>query len=429
MRTPISLMNQGIDFLLKHKRIFIWGVAIFFIVMGVVALFRGGIGSPPRRTDLTVFLRGAEAIQSGEHLYNVTNARGWNYMYLPLLAILLTPFTQLPLLVNTGIWYILSIASLIGMFYLSARLVQDRRVGRRATLLAALFFLPPLLEVMTRGQIDGIISFFAIAVLSLYLNKKVVWAGILLSFVVALKISPLAPLLVLFIVKREWKMCIAFFLGLFFFVWVYPTVCLGADRNWVLLTQWDSIMNSAVSNLGYKSPLWTQLVSPFAEDNQSLYAVFTRWFWPSEAGLIGHSNIFIKWGVRIGGGVMLAGLAFVSRWKSFPSDRKQIVLEFSLFTVLMFFVSPVASLHHYIILYVMFLATFLYLEELPQRSGAYQSLMWGAIIAFLSFFLGWCFRQPFGYWGFPVIGTFVYWGVLFVFLVKNSFRARLFLAK
>ena len=279
---------------------------------------------------------------------------------------------------------------------------------------AALFCIPPLLEVLvSRAQIDMMIVFLAVAVLYLYVNGKSVWAALALAFAVVLKVSPLAALFMFFIVKREWKLCAAFCLGGIFFALVFPSFVLGAERNWFFLTEWNRIMGHAVSETGYHSHIWEELMNPFATDNLSLYAVFTRWSWPSEAVLIANSNFLIRWGVRAFGVVALLALSFFSRGKT---DQKRTILEYSLFSFLMIFISPVSSLHHFIFLFPMFFAAFLYLDDLPQGSFAYRSLSWGAVIAAVTYILGLAARDPFCAWGLPILGTLVFWCVLLVFL-------------
>ncbi|MFC1576284.1 glycosyltransferase family 87 protein [Candidatus Omnitrophota bacterium] len=421
MRTPISLLGQLVDFLLQRKRLLICLVVVFFVFVGISTLCRGGIGPPPRRTDLTVFLRAAEAIQSGENIYLVTNARGWYYVYMPLLAILITPFTKLPLLVDTFLWYMLSVAAVCGTVFLSARLARDRSSGMRAAIIAALFCVPSFLETLTRGQVGVISVFLAIAVLYLYVRGRTIWAGILFAFAVVLKVSPLAPLIVLFLVKREWKMCAAVCLGFFFFALVFPSLVLGAEQNWFFLTEWNRILSHAVSETGHTSHLWNQLMTPFASDNQSLYAVFTRWAWPSEAALESHTNFWLRWGVSAFGAAALLALAFISRRKRSQISQERLVLEYALFPTLAILVSPVTEIHHYTIFFVLFLPTFLYLDELPRNSVFYQSLMWSAIIAAVTQILG--YVEPFDHLGFPVIGALVFWCVLLVFLARSSLKA------
>ena len=418
MKTPISLLYQGIDFILKRKWLLILAVVTFLVIIGISTLCRGGIGPPPRRTDLTVFLRAAEAVQSGEHIYLVANARGWHYVYLPLLAILLAPFAKLPLLVNTSMWYLLSVAAFVGTILLSAHLTQDRSTGMRIAFVSALFCVPSFVESMTRGQLGVIGIFLAVAVLFLYAREKLVWAGLLFAFSVTLKVSPMAPLIVLFLVKREWKMCLAIFIGLVLFVLLFPSIVLGPEQNWFFLTEWNRILTHAVSDAGYKSHLWTQLITPFASDNQSLYAVITRWAWPSEGALMGSTNMLIRWGVRGFGAILLAMLAFVSRRRRQEISQNRLILEYSLFPMLMLLVSPVAEIHHFTMLFIMFLAALFYLEEMPANTASYQVLMWSVIFGAVTHILG--YVEPFDEWGVPAIGALIFWCVLFVFLARDG---------
>ena len=418
MGTPYSLLSQLLDFFLRRKKLCIFLVVVFFAIIGISTLCRGGIGPPPRRTDLTVFLRAAEAIRSGESIYLVTNARGWYYVYTPLLAILLVPFARLPLLANSFMWYMLSVGSLCGSVILSARLAPERSTGMRAAVLAGLLCIPSLVESMTRGQLGVMTVFLAIAILYLYVREHVIWAGLILAFSVVLKVSPLAVLIVFFLVKREWKLVASFFLGLVFFAWVLPSIVIGSDQNWFYLTEWHRILSHAASDAGYQSHIWSQLVTPFDQDNQSLYTILTRWVWSSEADFITYGNFWVRWSTRTFGALALASLAFLSRHKKAQISQQRLVLEYSLFPMLMLLVSPVSEIHHYTMLFLLFVPSFFYLDELPPNSLAYQSLMWGALIAAITHILG--YVDPCHKWGIPTVGAFIFWGVLFLFLVRTS---------
>jgi len=418
MIAPISFFSHVIDFILRRKRLFIFLVVVFFIVIGISTLCRGGIGPPPRRTDITVFLRAAEVVRSGESIYVVTNDRGWHYVYMPLLAVLLIPFTRLGLLLNTCLWYTLSVAALCGTVLLSAQLAQDRLKGKRAAVMAIIFCMPSLVESMTRGQTGVMSVFLAIAILYLYTRGLAVWAGVLLAFSIVLKVSPLALLVVFFLAKREWKILAAALLGTLFFAWAFPSFVIGADRNWLLLKEWIYIMTHAVSGAGNESRIWKELVIPLAQDNQSLYAVFTRWVCPTETAFATHNDFWIKWGVRIFGVVALSIAAFISRRGKSKLSPKRLMLEYSLFLVLMLLISPVSETHHYTILFALFLPVFLYLDELPRNSASYQCLMWGSLIAGFTQILN--YVSPFDIWGFPTIGVFIFWCVSFVFLARSK---------
>lgn len=420
MRTPYSLLSQLLDFFLKYKKLCVFLVTLFFVILGISALARGGYGPPPRRTDLTVFLRAAEAIQAGEHIYLITNARGWYYVYTPLLAILLTPFTKLPLMLNSFLWYMLSVVSLCGSVILSARLAKKPSDGMRDATLAALFCVPAIVETMCRGQLGVMSVFLAVAILYLYVRNRVVWAGLLFAFSVVIKFSPLAPLVVLFLVKREWKFCIAAALGFFFFAFIFPSIAIGWEQNWFFLGEMNRILGQAVSDTGHQTLIWEQLATPFAPDNQSIYAAATRWVWPSEEVMITYGNVGVRWASRAFGAFALAGLAFICRKKKSQISTRRLLLEYSLFPMLMLIISPVSETHHFAMLFLLFVPTFFYLDELPKNSLAYQSLMWGFLIAAITHIIG--YIPPLDHWGVAAVGSLAFWFILFVFLVQISFR-------
>lgn len=414
---PVCLLSRAVDLLLRHKRLFISIAVIFFVVVGISALCRGGIGPPPRRTDLTVFLRAAEAILSGEDIYIVTNERGWNYVYPPLLAILLTPFARLPLLLNTSLWYALSAAALCGSVFLSARLAGNRTGGMRAAVMAALFCMPTLVESMTRGQVGVMSVFLTIAILYMYMRGWAVWTGLLFAFSVILKPSPFALIIVFFLARREWKICAAALSGIFFFGWIFPAIAIGAGRNWLFLKEWSRILGYAAVGTGEGVRLWSQLATPLAWDNQSLTAIFTRWAWPTETALAAHGNSAIRLGVNVFGAAALLSLVLVNgRKRNGPRRQKQTMLEYSLFPALMLLISPVSEIHHFTTFFALFLPVFFYLDELPRNSALFYSLTWGGFIAGVTQILG--YVKPLNQWGLPAIGALLFWCVSFALLLR-----------
>jgi hypothetical protein len=288
----------------------------------------------------------------------------------------------------------------------------------RDAVMAALFCMPSLIESMTRGQTGVTGIFLAIAVLYLYIRGLTIWTGILFGFSVVLKASPLAPVIVLFLVKREWRTVISAMLSIFFFVWIFPSIVMGADRNLSLLTYWHNVLTEAAHNPGHRNLVWSELATPLSWDNQSLYAVLTRWTRPTETALAAHGDLWTRWGVRLFGAIALFFLAFVARRGREGLSQKRIMLEYSLFLVLMLLVSPVSETHHYTTLFVLFFPVFLYLDELPRNSISYQLLMWGSLIAGLTQILG--YIPPLGLWGLPMIGALLFWCVSFALLVRKG---------
>ena len=149
LRSPSQLLFIALNFLFKHKKIFAVLLIAGTIALGCSVIHRSK--RVPPRTDFSVFIRAAEAIKSGESVYQISNSRSWRYVYFPLLAILLVPFIHLPFLVNAGLWYALSVAAFLGTFQLAVRFFPNPRDGLLAAGSAIVMSLPTFFDTFTRG--------------------------------------------------------------------------------------------------------------------------------------------------------------------------------------------------------------------------------------------------------------------------------------
>ena len=76
------------------------------------------------RTDFTVYTAAGAACFDGRDPYAVTNARGWGYLYPPLLAILVAPLATLDPEWQVTVWFFVSLLLLWGCYRESALLVD-----------------------------------------------------------------------------------------------------------------------------------------------------------------------------------------------------------------------------------------------------------------------------------------------------------------
>ena len=383
--------------------------------VGISTFYRGAI-SPRQRTDLTVYLKAGEMVAEGRayHIYGVENVRHWHYVYPPLLAILVAPVSKWPLGVTVALAYLLSLVCLAGTVMLSRRFPEDARPAPWQIALAMIFCLPMLLNTLTRGQFGIITLFFTAAVFYSYLKQLKILTGLLLALAVALKISPLAFLVFFFLVKREWKILVSTALGFFLFLFLLPSLAVGFQQNLELLKIWRGLMSISQSDTAYQHYLWGELFTPFAEDNQSLYAIVTRFAWPSEAQFIGHSNALIRF-TTSGLGILLLALPFIKKRKALPiptQDPLRSLAEFSLFPMLMLFTSPVTQIHHYTVTYFLFLAALMLMDRNPRGFWTSKCLGFSLWICALSLTLGMIFSAA-GYWGVPLWGSMFLWFAVF----------------
>lgn len=415
-------IQKFIEFFLKRKWLGILVLAVFFSAVGVSTVYRGSL-SHKQRTDLTVYLKAAEMIQIGRanHLYGIETSRHWHYVYTPLLAILLVPFVQFPLVFNVLLSYLFSVGALLGVLILSRSFSEKSTEAPWQIALSGIFCLPLFLNTFSRGQLGIGMLFLAVLVFLFYLKNRKLLAGVVLGFAISIKISPLALALLFFFFKKEWKVLIGAMLSLLLFIFIFPSMVLGMQQNWILLKTWHGLMSKGSLDQAYKNYLWSELFTPFAGDNQSLYAVITRIFCPSEAAFIGKSNAFLRSCTSVTGVLLLLAL-FIKRLPSKPvreQARTSLFTEYSLFLTLMLFISPVSQIHHYTTLFLLFLATLFLIEKEPCESSRRIWLTWGLWIGAFSILLGYL-SDFFSYYGGPLWGSLFLWGVVFCCLKSKS---------
>lgn len=430
-------IQKFIEFILNRRWLGILLVLGLAVGVGISTFYRGAI-SPKQRTDLTVFLIAGEMVAEGRagHMYGIENKRSWHYVYPPILAVLLAPVSKWPLASTVPLAYLLSLACLAGTVVLSRRFSENARpakTGRQGhasvpgslgcrpapwqIALAMFFCLPMFLNTLTRGQFGIISLFFMGAIFYNYLTRRKVLTGLLLALAVALKISPLAFLVFFFLIKREWRVLLSTLMGFGLFFFLLPSLAIGFHQNWELLKIWQGLMSASQSDTAYHHYLWGELFTPFAGDNQSLYAVVTRLAWPSEAQFIGHSNTLVRL-ITSGVGIVLLALPFIKSQKistASTQDPLRLLAEFSLFPMLMLFTSPVTQIHHYTVVYFLFLAAFMMMDRAPRGSWTRQCLEFSLWTCAISLTLGMIFSSA-GYWGAPLWGSMLLWGVVLYFI-------------
>lgn len=407
-----SRLTRLSHLLFRRPKLFLLLAAALFIGIGISTVYRGAV-SDHQRTDFSVFIRAAEAVLSGENIYNVKTARHWNYVYLPLLALLAVPLTLLPFPVSVLLWYVLSVAALAAVFWMAARLGENSRDGFFAAFTAFVFVFPALLGTLARGQLGVLSVLFALAVFWLYLRKHDTAAGLLLAFGIVLKTSPLAALVFFFLFRRNWRVLAACAFGGLFFVVILPSLCVGIERNFFWLSEYLRITSHAVSDKGYEGLLWQQLVTPFAEDNQSGYAVLTRLFWGTETAYIGHSNEGIRWITRAFAALVLALGAAAALRNPRRAPAKRLLLEYSLYPMLMLWVSPVTQNHHYTVLYLPFLAAALYIAEFAETQSKQKTFCQAGILTAGVLFLAGLVSEPLALLGLPLWGSLLGMALIF----------------
>src|ERR1700722_13087596 len=171
---------------------------------------RGGI-NPQRifehRTDFTVYTEAGAAFFDGRNPYEVSNPRGWHYLYPPLFAILVSPLHALPSTGQVAVWFALSALMAIGCYFEMRRLsdaifgfaIRDEQ-HRRVLIIgfaALVAVLLPAFNCMQRGQVEVLKLYLLLLGLRMFVTgrRPRAWffAGLVFAAAGILKLTPLLP--------------------------------------------------------------------------------------------------------------------------------------------------------------------------------------------------------------------------------------------
>jgi hypothetical protein len=177
-------------------------------------------------TDFTVYTEAGAAFFDGREPYDVSNIRGWKYLYPPLFALLVAPLAALPPHWQAGVWFALSAWMMFGCYFECRRLASalsdagwfreperttsapmipngiERAADSRTfplwlfvtALLAALF---PVLNCLQRGQMGlSLVYPLLLGFRLIWLGKtRTAWlvGGLVLALPIALKLTPALP--------------------------------------------------------------------------------------------------------------------------------------------------------------------------------------------------------------------------------------------
>ncbi len=253
------------------------------------------------KTDFTVYTEAGAAFFDGRMPYEVTNSRGWHYLYPPLFAMSVAPLSLLDTQSQAIVWYVISVAACFGCWAECKRLTRAlggpakhwwsqmngayadqpndfERDTSTSTIagklpnwlcwLALATVALPVLNCLQRGQVGVVIVYLLLLGTRLALTScswvGALTAGIVLSLPIAIKLTPLLPVGLLliefavlaFYARRSYS-CqigkIAVFnavisralifgggqaLGLLLFLIVVPGLAIGQQQNFGHLQTW-----------------------------------------------------------------------------------------------------------------------------------------------------------------------------------------------
>jgi Glycosyltransferase family 87 len=200
--------------------------------------------------DFSVYYGAAKDIAQGKSIYFVEYPVGdkdtCSYSYPPFFAMLLIPFSILPLALADFLWLLLSLVLLVRTFHLIDRFLDlntffDAKTHRLWVFIVLLFTARFILYNFDMSQTTLILLWGCLESLDLTLNNRPVLSGLLLATVISIKLMPLV-LLPYFFYRRFFKTGFAT-LGFLILLNVGPSVFYGFEGYLSVLNQWKSVIN------------------------------------------------------------------------------------------------------------------------------------------------------------------------------------------
>jgi hypothetical protein len=215
------------------QRTFLLGLLILFLALSIqyANKVKGG-GSAIQRWRNQLLDLGDENIYTR-----------YAYPNPPIMALLLEPIASLPPLVGSLLWFYLRIGMAVGSLWFLFRIIENEEAPFPlwAKNLTILLSLRPVIGDLTHGNVNLFILFLVAAGLYAFRQGRDYAAGATIALAIACKVTP-ALFVPYFLWKRAWKALAGVCLGLMLFLFLVPSVFLGAGRNFELLHSWTDQM-------------------------------------------------------------------------------------------------------------------------------------------------------------------------------------------
>ena len=315
-----------------------WLPLIVMVLMSLVfqstvfmRMFRYGSG------DFSIWVDAATRWVTTGTLYLVSNVADnpfAGYKRPPFYIMLFTPFVgQDPLDILNG-FRVINIALFVATAAVWLRSRAPHRLWWWLAVVLILANMQPLYETVTFGQTDVILLFCMMLILWALQKERAGWAGVIVALLTSLKIYPIL-FLAFFVIKQRWWGVVGFVVGMLAWNGIAVLV-MGWDLHWMYLTK-------VVGHVG-GTTAWIE--------NQTIAGFLTRFY----------DNPFVmnRFGVpeiaRIASLLSMAVSAMVCllALRDAPSTSSTYALQYGLFVMLMVLAIPVAWMHYYTLMVLVF---------------------------------------------------------------------------
>jgi hypothetical protein len=350
-----ATLRPGLDRLRRHALL----IAVVLVLAGIYAQYALKLASSETGIR-SAFLRWKIQLEDLDAGINVWEKHA--YPNPPIMALVLTPFWQLPPILGASLWFgckaMMALAAICIVLSLLDSAERPFPVWGKA--LAVLLSLRPIEGDLVHGNVNLLILFLVAASLHAFCRRRDALAGMLLALGIACKLTP-ALFLLYFLWKRAWTTLLASCAGLVVFVLLIPALAYGWGNNLAYLRSWHK-----------------QMIAPYAagivsseHKNQSLPGLLHRMLSdePSFSDFEGDRRVVLEthnvvsWDRRVVQGITVGCMAlfvlFAMRFCRASSETRpplRLVAEFSIVVLGMLLFCERTWKHHCVTLLLPFSA-------------------------------------------------------------------------
>ncbi len=224
-------------------------------------------GGERQRTALGRWMPSA-ALVFGDYVETDPYGFGHWFPLPPLVLMSLAPLSAIGLTAAAIVWVMLKLAGILAAIWAMLRSMASRdfAVPVGVMVMAFIFGLRPLISDIQHGNVNIFMMVWVALAWAAFVHGRDMTAGLFLALAIVTKVTP-GMLLVYFLYKRQWRVCLSAGAGLILFFGVLPGLWFGFAESWTLHWSWFDMLIRPYLVSGFVT------IEPM---NQSLYGVLLR---------------------------------------------------------------------------------------------------------------------------------------------------------
>jgi len=235
----------------KSGNSYVRRIAVVFIAITVISLV---LSVSPKRIsgDFDVYYNASRNYLAGSAVYSSHEGGIEEFKYLPLFALVFSPFAVMERIPSFYLWSFLNIFLFYFMFYFihKLKLLSFSR-GKDFLIIFFLFALTGryIFANIRIGQVNILLSFLLVLMMYFEIKKKDFWASVCLAFSLMIKLFPLV-FLGYFILRRRFKIA-GYTISLMAVFLLLPSIYSGSGGNLKYLEDWLNLLKITPAQMLY----------------------------------------------------------------------------------------------------------------------------------------------------------------------------------